>query len=60
VDIERAADLYVQGWTLRQIATLGRWQKVLADVLHSLAALKLARVLHAPGADADANAGDRN
>ena len=165
MDVERAADLYAQGWTLRQIGAelgvhwstvsdqlhsagvtmrrggppahpastqqilelrdqgltwtevaeqvgmtvsgawsryrrarppkpprLGRWQQVLADALdqnlaigvraavadhlgraptraeltaarraaHSLAALGRARVLHVPGADADANAGDRN
>ena len=165
VDVKRAADLYAQGWTLRQIGAelgvtattvshqlrragvtmrrggppahpastqqilelrdqgltwpeiaeqvdmtvsgawsryrrarppksprLGRWQQVLADALdqnlaigvraavadhlgraptraeltaarraaHSLAALGRARVLHVPGADADANAGDRN
>ena len=165
VDVKRAADLYAQGWTLRQISTelgvhwstvsqqlqragitvrrggppshptssqrigelrdqgltwtevaeqvymtvsgawsryrtaqppksprLGRWQKLLADALdqnvaigvraavadhlgraptraeltaarraaHGLAALGRARVLHVPGADADANAGDRN
>jgi hypothetical protein len=164
VDVERAADLYTQGWTLRQVGTelgvssttvseqlrragvavrrggppahptstqqilelrdqglswnevaeqvgmtrsgawsryrraerpesprLGRWQQVLADALdknlavgvwaavadhlgrsptraeltaarraaHRLAALGRARALHVPGADADANAGDR-
>jgi predicted DNA-binding transcriptional regulator AlpA len=160
VDVERAADLYAEGWTVRQIAAelnlsrttvseqlrragvtmrrgapahsastqqvlelrdqdlswtevaeqvgmtrsgawsryrkarppkpsrLGRWQQVLADALdqnlaigvraavadhlgrraeltaarraaHSLAALSRARVLHVPGADADADAGDR-
>ena len=165
MDVKRAADLYAQGWTLRQIGAelgvhrttvseqlrragvtmrrggpsahpastqqilelrdqgltwtemaeqvdmtvsgawsryrrarppkpprLGRWQQVLADALdqnlaigvraavadhlgraptraeltaarraaHSLAALGRARVFHVPGADADANAGDRN